>query len=164
MTALEIMIGQLSIKKPKSNQNATPLANTTYITSEMALVSRCLMMCSAWGTKAAVVRIAASAETQVAMSDQPMRAVALRSHVRSAVLSRLLDLAPNARVIGIQPGKLLAVEQVSVDQPAVERHERQGLEAKHLARAAFDRCRRRHQHEIFEPDAVAAFTVKPRLV
>src|SRR6516162_1980527 len=66
--ALEMMTGQLWIIMPNQNQSATPHANARYIISEMALVSLWRMMCSACGTKAPVVRVAASAETQNSMT------------------------------------------------------------------------------------------------
>src|SRR3989337_3996434 len=75
-----------------------------------------------------------------------------------------LDLAPDARVIGVEPGKLVGQELLGIDEPAVERHEGQRLEPHHFPRAPRDPLRRRHQHEILQPDAVMAFAIIARLV
>src|ERR1700754_36992 len=76
--ALETMMAQFPISTPNTSHSATPLAKATYITSEMALVSRWRMMCSACGTKAAVVRMAARADTQSSMGT-PLESADARS-------------------------------------------------------------------------------------
>src|SRR6185503_2990885 len=67
-------------------------------------------------------------------------------------------------MIGVEPSEFVPGEQRRIDQPTVERHERQRLEAKHLARAAFDGRGRRHQHEVLQPDAVFALAIETGLV
>src|SRR5581483_12519163 len=70
-----------------------------------------------------------------------------------------LDLAPDARVIGVEPGKLEGEELLRIDEAAIEGNERQRLESHHVACPSRDRLGRRHQHEILQPDAVLAFEI-----
>src|SRR3954454_13172088 len=70
-----------------------------------------------------------------------------------------LDLAPDPRVIGVEPVKLPWQQLLRVDETAVERNERKRFKSHHLARPAGDLLQRRHQHESLEPDAVMAFEV-----
>src|SRR5262245_50406849 len=75
-----------------------------------------------------------------------------------------LDLAPHPRVVGVEPGELPRQKLLRIDEAAVERHERERLEAHHLARATRNLLERRDQHEIFQPDAVMPLAVIARLV
>ena len=65
--AFEMMIGQLPIRQPNKSQSATPMAKLTYMNSEIARVSLWRMMCSACGTKAAVVSVAATLATIISV-------------------------------------------------------------------------------------------------
>src|SRR6478609_4956175 len=100
--ALETMTGQLWIRTPNTNQSATPLANATYMMREMPLVSLWRMICSAWGTKAAVVSVAARAETTSSMATLSAQAPH-RSPASLAALRRYV-----AKSLG-EPGYLLAI-------------------------------------------------------
>src|SRR6185437_17001367 len=71
-----------------------------------------------------------------------------------------LDLAPDPRVIGVQPGELRREELFRIDQTAVEGNEGKCLESHHLPVSTLDRLRRRHQYEILESDAVSAFEIE----
>src|SRR6185503_17737839 len=86
---------------------------------------------------------------------QPIELVALQEGA---------DLAQNARVIGIEPGQLLRIEQARLDEPAVDRTERQRLERHHRAFAARDRLGLAHQDEILDANAILAFLVIAGLV
>src|SRR5688572_11506949 len=102
----------------------------------MARVSLWRMICSACGTKAAVVRIAARLETRISIVMSADRRGRVSEPGPVVAEQNRLDLAPHPRVIGVEPGKLGGRELFRVDQPPVERHQRQGLEAHHLPVAA----------------------------
>src|SRR5262245_3444536 len=75
-----------------------------------------------------------------------------------------LDLAPHPGVVGIEPGELPRQKLLRIDEAAVERNQRERVEAHHLARAARNLLERRDQHEIFQPYAVMPLAVIARLV
>ena len=72
--------------------------------------------------------------------------------------------ASTRRVVGVEPDQFLARQQLGVDQPAVERRQRQRLEAVHGDVAAVDRFGRRDQDQVLDADAVGAFAVVAGLV
>ena len=82
----------------------------------------------------------------------PGRLVELRTH-----------LVADAGVVVVEPGEFVAVQHVDVDQPPVDRRQRQRLERIHRLFGACD-FGLDHQFEIFDADAVGVGLVVAGLV
>ena len=74
------------------------------------------------------------------------------------------QLVQNPGMIGVEPRALLVRQQRLVDQPPVDRRERQRLEPMHGPFAALDRLRLAHEQKIFDADAEVALLVEAGLV
>src|SRR5216684_2064926 len=98
-----------------------------------------------------------------ARSARGERARRLGEPARRLVIDKRRQLGAHARVIGIEPGDLAGIEQRRLDQVAVDRRQRDGLEAQHLALAAAA-PERRHHDEVLDADAVRAGLVVAGLV
>src|SRR4051812_30126168 len=74
------------------------------------------------------------------------------------------QLGRDARVVGVDPGPLVGREEVDVDQPPVDRAERERPEAQQLALAAFGLRPLLDGDEVLDPDPVGVQLVIARLV
>ena len=67
-------------------------------------------------------------------------------------------------MIGVEPRQLAGIEQLRLDQPPVDRRQRQRLEGVERFLGALDLRALHHQHQVLDPDAVFAGFVIARLV
>src|SRR5687768_14241646 len=112
---LATIIGQLPIKTPNSSQKPTPAAKTIYMRSEIAFVSLLRMTCSACGTKAAVVSVAAKAETQSSISSSIHGGCRAGEPAPVLLAEQGSDLLPHLSMVGVEPAQLFRGEEGCVD-------------------------------------------------
>ena len=92
----------------------------------------------------------------------PIGWVAWRSQAAVAGSTSGVEGIAHTAVIGVEPGDLVAVEQVGHDQVAVDRRQGQRFELQHLALGLT--VRRLDQHQVFDADAIGAGFVIAGLV